>query len=658
MNRNACRPGEGPIGEIFSPFTVPGVSRRSRKDVVKSLIFWMKRFILFIDTLLILSRWRGRMRRSRFLVVVACFAFLPVGSRAEFPRIRVVHPREGQRVQATDSTFVFGSVTPGSGLWINDVSVPILENGAFLAYLPVEAGTFRFACEAVLESDTARMERSVFIPPGRIAYPVDVLGFDTTHVLPRESAELRSGDLIEVTVKGTPGCEAAFDIEGVAWAVPMTERMPMTEFPWGEAVFGDKKPETNTLRGVYTGVYRIQPWDLCEEASIVFHLSSRGDTVSMRASGRVTVSASAVPRIAVLTDETVIARPSPGQAYAWFLPGGVRLWLTGRRGIWHRARLAQGQEAWIPEGSFRMLPAGSTVPRSIVRSIRTVSLEDRVRVRIPLGERLPFHIRQQASPSSLILTLYGAWSDTDWIPQDFSDPVIRDLRWRQAFSGVYELEIQLNQEQQWGYDTRYDGSTLELDIKRKPHIRRSVLKGITVCLDPGHHPDTGAVGPTGLEEREVNLAVATALRGMLEKRGAVVVMTREREEGIDLYTRPRLAAVVDADLLISIHFNALPDGVNPWRNNGSSTYYFHPMGSRLARSIHRAVLAELGLPDFGVYYANLALCRTTQMPAVLTEEAFMMIPEQERLLGTPEFRMRCARAILTGIERFLKEQRP
>jgi N-acetylmuramoyl-L-alanine amidase len=53
----------------------------------------------------------------------------------------------------------------------------------------------------------------------------------------------------------------------------------------------------------------------------------------------------------------------------------------------------------------------------------------------------------------------------------------------------------------------------------------------------------------------------------------------------------------------------------------------------------------------------LALCRPTQMPAVLTEEAFMMIPEHEMLLAQPVFQRRCARAIFKGLEKFLKENR-
>jgi N-acetylmuramoyl-L-alanine amidase len=586
------------------------------------------------------------------------FLLLPCILLGEKPEIRIVYPKEDQVVAAKDSTFIFGSVTPGARIWINGDSIRVYPNGSFLAYLPVTPGEFVFQCDAVLGTDTLTATRKVHIPHRLNVFPTDFLGFDTSYVYPRVSSVLRPGDFYEVSAKGTPDCRAFFDIEGLAWGIPMAERLPLSQFAWGDAVFGKLKVDTTVVRGIYTGIYQIQPWDVAYESGVTFHLTSAdSDTVSLQAPGSLTVDTSPIPRIAILTEETVVARSAPGQAYTWFLPQGVKVWIDGKKGQWYRTQLADGHEAWIPEETFRFLPQGTQVPRGIVRVIRTEHLEDRVRVYIPLGERVPFHIRQRTNPSSLVVTLYGVWSDTDWIPQDFSDSIIQDVRWNQGSSDVYTVEILLNQSQQWGYDHRYNGSTLEIDIKRKPKIKRSVFKDISICLDPGHHPDAGAVGPSGLEEREVNFAVAMELKRILEKKGALVVMTREREEGIDLRARPRLAAAMNADILISIHFNALPDGVNPWKHNGSSTYYYNPMSNRLARLIHEEVLKELGLPDFGVYYADLALCRPTQMPAVLTEEAFMMIPEQEMLLAQPFFRKKCARAIFKGLEKFLKENR-
>jgi len=105
---------------------------------------------------------------------------------------------------------------------------------------------------------------------------------------------------------------------------------------------------------------------------------------------------------------------------------------------------------------------------------------------------------------------------------------------------------------------------------------------------------------------------------------------------------------------VSIHNNALPDGVNPFTNNGVSTYYYHPHSIELARSIQSEMIKATGLPDHGLFYGNLAVNRPTQYPAVLVECAFMMIPEQEAMLKTDRFRRKVAWAIVNGIAEFLK----
>ncbi len=599
--------------------------------------------------------------------IIRCMSFIlwivlyPQQSGAEQSRIHIVYPKENQIVDARDSTFIYGSVTPGANLRINDHSIRVYQNGAFLAYLPVSSGEFVFRCCSVLDGDTTMVERQVQIPRLQQSFPDDSLGFDTSYVFPRISSILKPGDLFEVSIKGTPDCQAFFDIEGLAWGIPMTEPLSSYTSYAEDLIFSTLTVDTSRTSGIYTGIYQIQPWDMVQEAEVTFHLvDDRSDTVSIQAKGQLTVDHSVIPVIAELTAETTVARPGPEQAYTWFLPEGVQVWITGREGDWWRIQLGEGQEAWIPDGSFNMLPRGTSVPQSIVRVIRTKQLEDGVRVLIPLDIRLPFHIQQRINPPSLILTLYGVWSDTDWIPQDVSDPMIRDIRWHQVSNRVYMIEITFHEEQQWGYDVRYNRSTLEVDIKRKPDIAGwpgSPFKNIVICLDPGHRPDLGAVGSTGLAERDVNMGVALHLKEMLESKGALVVMTREGGQGIDLRARSKLADVVNADILVSIHFNSVPDGTNPWKHNGSSTYYYHPMSRRLATLIHQEVLKELELPDMGVYYADLALCRTTQMVAVLTEEAFMIIPEQEMLLAQPDYQKRCAKAILKGLDNFLKENR-
>jgi len=81
-----------------------------------------------------------------------------------------------------------------------------------------------------------------------------------------------------------------------------------------------------------------------------------------------------------------------------------------------------------------------------------------------------------------------------------------------------------------------------------------------VVLDPGHGGnDPGAIGPDGVKEKDVNLAVCRRLKGFLEGRGAKVTMTRGGDEFIELEDRAVIASTVGADILVSVHANASPD---------------------------------------------------------------------------------------------------
>jgi N-acetylmuramoyl-L-alanine amidase len=148
--------------------------------------------------------------------------------------------------------------------------------------------------------------------------------------------------------------------------------------------------------------------------------------------------------------------------------------------------------------------------------------------------------------------------------------------------------------------------------------------------------------------------VALELQRMLEGAGARVVMTRTDATPVALGARPRLADSLGADLLLSIHNNALPDGVNPFPNNGTSVYYNHPRSIPLAAAVQRALVRRLGLRDLGIGRGDLALVRPTWMPAVLTEGLFMMVPEQEAMLRSEEGRRRYAQGVFEGTREFLR----
>lgn len=196
---------------------------------------------------------------------------------------------------------------------------------------------------------------------------------------------------------------------------------------------------------------------------------------------------------------------------------------------------------------------------------------------------------------------------------------------------------------------------LVLDVRRPPvPPEDEPLRGLRVAVDPGH-PPVGAEGPTGLEEAEANLAVARRLARQLREAGAEPVLVRSGVGAVGLYERRRRARTAAAHVLISIHNNALPDGLRPHGREGTSTYYYHDHARPLAAAIQRGMLATMGLRDLGLHWGNLALPRESWMPSVLAEGAFMMIPRHEAALRTEAFQAAYARGVVAGLRRYLRE---
>ncbi|HSR16116.1 MAG TPA: N-acetylmuramoyl-L-alanine amidase, partial [Gemmatimonadales bacterium] len=351
------------------------------------------------------------------------------------------------------------------------------------------------------------------------------------------------------------------------------------------------------------------------------------------------------------TDGLTVGRALPGGTYHWFFPAGTRALVTGRINGSVRLDLSAGSAAWVDASEAR--PVGDGTPRpAVVGSITATERGGRAVIRIPVAWRVPQQVNED--DRSLRLRLYGAVSDINWVRYGPAPREIDRITWRQATADEVEIEVRLVAPL-WGYRLSWDRNDLLLEVRPRPAVDPGrPLAGRRIVIDPGH-PPAGAVGPSGMTEAEANLGVARIVRRLLEAEGAAVTMTRDDDRPLDLWPRVRLADSLDADLEISIHNTALPDGVNPFTNNGSSVFYFHPRSIPLARAIQAELVARLGLRDLGFARGDLALVRGTWMPSVLTEGLFMMVPEQEADLRSEAGRRRYAEAVVAGVRRFLAE---
>lgn len=285
-----------------------------------------------------------------------------------------------------------------------------------------------------------------------------------------------------------------------------------------------------------------------------------------------------------------------------------------------------------------------------VGPVRFDSRSDRLRVVLAVERPVPYST--MIDGTTISLTLYGAAAASGTIAFGPADPLLTTAWWEQEAGDRYTLRVELS-ERPWGYRVSYAAGELRLDLRRPPAIDpRHPLRGRVIAIDAGH-PPAGATGPTRLYEGDANLAVAYRVRRLLQTEGAEVVMTRMDRRPVPLYERVSLAELLGAEILVSIHNNALPDGIEPFASHGTSVYYFHAHEADLARRMQQALLEAMGLRDLGVFRASLALARPTWLPSVLVEGAFMMIPAHEAALRDPAFAEAYARGVVEGLRGFL-----
>ena len=592
----------------------------------------------------------------------------PVDSvvRAGPVRISVVYPAPTDVVQASDSTFLFGAVGRGDAtLTVNGAPVPVLGNGAWIAWVPLpDDSAADFALVAAVPGDTQVTTFHARLAPRFRPPDSSVVWIDTTSFAPRGTLHWPTGEGVRLAVRAAPGATVRLVTPG-GIVVPLVPETLPGEPSWGVRAFGldtatYRRPPTDDRYVGWLPAEAICPDSLVPTPCATLEVGNGADTARAAWPLRLATLTVMPPQVVVLDDDTAhtgttdsltVGKAVPGGTYHWFFPTGTTAVLSGQWNDQVRLALSRGAVAWVNRADVQPLPPGTPPPGGVVGSVRLHAGPASVTLRVPLPARLPFRVEE--GDRSLTLRLYGAASDVNWMQYGGTDPLVRWMSYRQE--AVDELTITLELSQRvWGYRTRFDGRDLLLEVRRPPVIDpRHPLRGHVIVLDPGH-PPLGARGPTGLVEPVATLAVAQKARALLERAGARVLLTRADSTPIDLYPRTHFAEQHDAQVLVSIHANALPDGVNPFVNNGTSVYYFHPRSADLARALDRALVAELGQRDLGMGRGDYALVRPTWMPAALTEGVFIMMPDQERLLGGDAGQWRYARGIVAGIETFLR----
>ena len=308
-------------------------------------------------------------------------------------------------------------------------------------------------------------------------------------------------------------------------------------------------------------------------------------------------------------------------------------------------QLSKNHQAFIPKENIVMTPE-TKIPAYILTGSWKVSGDDKFDyLAIGLDERLPYKSIQLIDPAKIVVDIYGATGNTNWITQLKSAREIKSVSHEQTEDDVFRVTIDLKHSQQWGYSIKYKNRTLIISIKHQPeHL---ALKHLKIAVDAGHGgTSSGAIGvKTNLEEKIFNLQIARELEKYLRRRGTEVVMTRNADEELSMTDRTIKLREANPDLLISIHHNA---AANP-AVKGVSTYYRYAGSNALCTSVLDRML-ELGLAEFGkIGSFNFSLNGPTEYPNCLVEVAFLSNEDDEKQITDPIFQKNVAKKIRKGI---------
>ena len=386
-----------------------------------------------------------------------------------------------------------------------------------------------------------------------------------------------------------------------------------------------------------------------------------------------------------------------------------------------------------PQSSAKGAQTGGSVPSisslGTVRDIRHWSSPTYTRVVIDVDGEVEYRFGRLSNPDRLYVDLLGAQMDPQLQGRslDVSDRYLKGVRGAQNQAGVVRVVLDLKTLRDFHISTMTDPYRLIIDITgtgsgtsiqppppppsprqqaaapepnrvrtdppaplKRPAATRD--QRWHVVIDAGHGgKDPGAIGPSGLMEKDVVVDIARRLRELMQQELQWrVTLTRDTDIFIPLEERTATANAKGADLFVSIHANSAerPEahGIETYfldftsdeqsirvaaRENATTVSKVSDLqrilrdlqmtskrneSSLLAGSVQQALVqapngAKNGR-DLGVKHAPFLVLMGAEMPSILVETGFISNPGEERKLADPKYRAQAARAIFEGIKEY------
>jgi len=571
-----------------------------------------------------------------FLPVFIFFSVAAFSQTNDQPFIKLVNPARPTNGVTNSRQFIIGSTCKSCKLTINAQQVKVYPTtGAFALELNLLPGDSSFTIQAQGKSKaiTKKIDYTYTLP--KPADTVKTLDIASIQTYPEGDLLLQPGDKIRFKVKALPGSVVKAFNDVVLYEMPTSS--------------------TNGMPGIYQGEYIVKPSDSFVVTKISFTvMDSAGKKITKTSKYNFSVMSTYASDIVITKGrlahmEYGLGDDRLGGAKVGYLDSNIVLKIIGKVGAHYKVQLAKSRIAYIPDELVELAPKGTFTPESLTAKWNVYGDEKFDYIKVGLFARLPYQSFQLTDPSKIVVDIFGATNNTNWITQMQNVKEIQKLDYEQVTDDIFRITIQLKHAQHWGHQIFYQGNNLVIKIKQQPE--NLLLSNLTIAVDAGHGgTNNGGVGATGRYEKDVTLSLSLKLQKALEKEGAKVIMTRTEEKFFD--NKDRILFYRDSlpDLLLSVHLNSSDD---PFRSSGTSTYYRNIGFRNLSLDIYKRLL-ELGLKEYGNTGSfNFMLNSPIEYPNALIETVFLSNLDEEAQILDPAFQQQMVDKIVLGVKDFL-----
>lgn len=573
-----------------------------------------------------------------FIVIVGLsFSWLMGWSQKTIePFIKLTEPLKENNIVYSNQKFIIGSTCKSCVVSINQIPVKVYSTGGFAMELNLVEGdtSFTIISSSKNSKEISKTIQYTYKKP-LAEKEVSNLSIERIQIFPEGDLIVKPGDILSFKVKALPNCK-----------VKLMNGFVLYEMP---------KTNSNAIQGIYQGEYIVQSTDTFNQTKLIVQLDSAGKIISKSSSSSYTVMRDTSIDMVVTKGRLAhllygLGEDRLGGAKIGYIDSLIPLKVIGKVGSNYKIQLTKNRTAYIPDELVNPLPKGSFTAKSLTDKIRVMGDSNYDYVKVQLFSKLAYQSFQLTEPSKIIVDVFGATSNTNWIDQLSSAKEIKKVEYEQIADEILRLTITLNHHQHWGHKIFYKDNVLIIQVKHQP--KNLSLNNLTIAVDAGHGgTNTGAVGPTGIAEKMITLPIAIKLQKLLENEGAKVIMTRTTETFFDNKERILFYRDSTPDLLISIHLNASTD---PFRSSGTSTFYRYEGFKPLSNAIYKRML-ELGLKEYGNNGSfNFMLNSPTEYPNALVETLFLSNLEEEEKVLDESFQQKIAEKILLGMKDFLQ----